>query len=117
VVVSCFLEDLCIVCLGIRGWRSIPCTRLSFVAGLIFFVWRRFSRAHKPVEHGWSRTTPTYWLSLWGILRVFVRSPTTMVGSWLLYQLAEAIQMLAACSGLRLLCFLRVFAQFRSCLG
>jgi hypothetical protein len=33
VVVSCFLEDLCIVCLGIGGWRSIPCTHLCLLLG------------------------------------------------------------------------------------
>jgi hypothetical protein len=37
-----------------------------------------------PMEHVWCRSTLAYLLCLWGILRVFVRSPLTAIASWLL---------------------------------
>jgi hypothetical protein len=83
-IVGCFLEDLRTVWSFIRGWRSLSCTRPSLVAELLLFREWRFTVVHTPMEHVWCRSTPACWLGLWGILQVFVRSPLTAVGSWLL---------------------------------
>jgi hypothetical protein len=109
-IVCCFLECLRSI------WRSLSCTRPLLVAELLLFCERRLMIVRTPVEHVWCHSTPACWLGFLGTLRVFVRSPLTAVGSWLLVSACGGNPDVFVGSGLWLLSFLQVFAWFLSCL-